>query len=176
MNRRQGLLTAGAGAAALAAGAGVWWARQRPPAADPSSPPVDAAVWGLELQTPQGAPLRLADYRGRWLMVNFWATWCPPCIREMPLLEAFYKANAAKSWQIVGIAADEAQAVNTFLARQPVSYPVALAGFGGIELSRQLGNMAGGLPFTVVFTPQGEVAHRHMGELREDVLGAWVQR
>jgi thiol-disulfide isomerase/thioredoxin len=177
MKRRQGLLALGAGAAAVAVGAGVWWARQRSPATtDTASPPVDAAMWGLELQTPQGTPLRLADYRGRWLMVNFWATWCPPCIREMPLLEAFYKANAAKSWQVIGIAADEAEAVKTFLARQPVSYPVALAGFGGIELSRQLGNMAGGLPFTVVFTPQGEVAHRHMGELRSDVLETWVQR
>lgn len=177
MKRRQGLVIAGAGAAAALAGAGLWWARQRTPApADPASPPVDAAVWDLALQTPQGGSLRLADHRGRWLLVNFWATWCPPCIREMPILESFYKANVDNNWQVIGIAADEAEAVKTFLARQPVSYPVALAGFGGVEMSRQMGNMAGGLPFTLVFTPQGEVAHRHMGELKPDVLAMWAQQ
>jgi thiol-disulfide isomerase/thioredoxin len=175
MNRR-GVVIAGVGAAAAAAGAGLWWARQPAAGASaPSSGTIDSAIWNLAMQNPQGGTLRLADYRGRWLLVNFWATWCPPCIREMPILESFYKANVGKNWQLVGIAADQAEAVNAFLTRQPVSYPVALAGFGGIELSRQLGNLAGGLPFTVVFTPDGKVAHRHIGEVKADVLASWAR-
>jgi thiol-disulfide isomerase/thioredoxin len=173
MKRRQSVALAGAGL--LAAGAGAWWATRGPTSGDPDNPPVDTGLWSTELRTPQGQTLRWADHRGRWLLLNFWATWCPPCIREMPLLEAFYKANFNKNWQVIGIAADQAEAVNAFLARQPVSYPVALAGFAGIDMSRQLGNIAGGLPFTVVFRPDRQVAQRHTGELKSDVLDTWAQ-
>jgi thiol-disulfide isomerase/thioredoxin len=173
VKRRQGLIMGGLGAGAAAAG--VWWASRAPSPESSDDTPVEAGIWGTEMATPNGSTLRLADFRGRWLLVNFWATWCPPCVREMPLLEAFYKANAGKSWQVVGIAADQAEAVKSFLTRQAVSYPLALAGFAGIELSRQLGNLAGGLPFTVLFAPDGQVMQRHTGELKEDVLSAWAQ-
>jgi thiol-disulfide isomerase/thioredoxin len=169
MNRRQ-QLGALAAVGSLAVGAGAGWWQYSTKRVDSSEKPADTSIWNQELPTPQGQTLRLIDHRGRWMLLNFWATWCPPCIREMPLLEAFYKENAAKGWQVVGIAADQAEAVNAYLMRQPVSYPIALAGFAGIEMSRQLGNLAGGLPFTVVFDPHGELVHRHVGELKSDLL------
>ncbi|MGA8513867.1 MAG: TlpA disulfide reductase family protein, partial [Burkholderiaceae bacterium] len=99
------------------------------------------------------------------LVLNFWATWCPPCVEELPLLEAFYKLNAAKNWQVIGIAVDNAKAVKQFLGKMPLSFPTPVAGLAGTELSRSLGNVSGGLPFTVVFDASGQVALRHIGKL-----------
>ncbi|MEY4268704.1 MAG: hypothetical protein RIS90_3239, partial [Pseudomonadota bacterium] len=125
------------------------------------------------LSTPQGSPLALVTLRGRPLLVNFWATWCPPCIEELPLLSSFFQQNRAKGWQVLGIAVDQPDAVNRFLARSPVSFAVAMAGMAGLELSKSLGNLSGGLPFTVVLTADGEVAHRKIGRVTEADLSAW---
>ena len=153
-----------AGMAALAGlgGAGVAWWQHRP------SEPVNAALgelWTLDLELPTGKRLRFDSLRGKPLVLNFWATWCPPCIEELPLLEAFYKLNAAKNWQVIGIAVDNAKAVKQFLGKMPLSFPTPVAGLAGTELSRSLGNVSGGLPFTVVFDASGQVALRHMGKL-----------
>jgi thiol-disulfide isomerase/thioredoxin len=117
--------------------------------------------------------LALVTLRGRPLLVNFWATWCPPCIEELPLLSSFFQQNRAKGWQVLGIAVDQPDAVNRFLARSPVSFAVAMAGMAGLELSKSLGNLSGGLPFTVVLTADGEVAHRKIGRVTEADLSAW---
>ena len=127
--------------------------------------PALAALWDLNLDLPQGGTYALRQLRGKRVLINFWATWCPPCVEELPLLDRFYHENAAKSWQVVGLAADNAKAVNQFLSRHPLRFPTPLAGLSGIELSRSLGNVSGALPFTVVLNTQGEVAVRHMGKL-----------
>ncbi|MEZ5703597.1 MAG: TlpA disulfide reductase family protein [Burkholderiaceae bacterium] len=108
------------------------------------------------------------------MLVNFWATWCPPCVEELPLLNAFYEAHAARGWQVVGLAVDQAKAVQTFMQRLPLRFPVGMAGFGGVELSRTLGNPNGGLPFTVVFDAQGVVRHQKIGKVHQEDLDAWV--
>jgi len=106
-------------------------------------------------------------------LLNFWATWCPPCVEEMPMLDAFFRENSDKSWQVVGLAIDQPSAVRAFLARTPVSYPVGLAGLGGSELSKQLGNLAGGLPFSVVIGSSGEVLQRKIGRISTAELAQW---
>jgi thiol-disulfide isomerase/thioredoxin len=106
----------------------------------------------------------MADFRGKPLLLNFWATWCPPCVEEMPLLDTFYQQKD-RGWQVLGLAVDQAPAVQKFLQRLPVSFPIGMAGLAGVDLSRALGNATGGLPFTVVFSPEGEVAHRQIGKL-----------
>lgn len=131
--------------------------------------------WSLSFDRPDGTRLTLAEFRGQPLLLNFWATWCAPCVREMPALDRFAKANAARGWRVLGLAADKAEPVREFLARTPVTYPIALAGFAGIELSRRLGNEAGGLPFSVVFDRRGRVQVRHTGEAREEQLATWAQ-
>lgn len=132
------------------------------------------ALWDLELEQPLGGTLKLKSFRGKPLVLNFWATWCPPCVAELPLLERFYQQNAAKGWQVVGLAVDNTKSVTQFLSKIPLSFPTPLAGFEGTELSRSLGNVSGGLPFTVVFNSIGEVALRHMGQLSAEQLTSFL--
>jgi thiol-disulfide isomerase/thioredoxin len=171
MNRRKLVYGAVAGAAA-AAGLGLaWWARR--PAAVLGGDPV---FWGAQLDTPSGTPLALASLRGKPLLVNFWATWCPPCIEELPLIEQFYQQNKARGWQVLAIAIDQPSAVRQWLQRSPLSFAVALGGLQGSEMSKRLGNANGGLPFSVVFSAQGEVRARKLGQLSPADLSAWASQ
>lgn len=125
------------------------------------------------LDTPTGEKLALQTLRGKPLMINFWATWCPPCIEELPLLDGFYKENAANGWQIIGLALDQPSAVRNFLQKTPVSFPIVMGGLDGSDLGRNLGNSVGGLPFTVVLGGAGTVLHRKMGKVTVDDLKVW---
>ena len=167
---RRGALYAAAAAVAAVAGAGLGWWRHAPSAVDEA---VISQLWSLEFDTPAGTRLSLQALRGRPLLINFWATWCPPCVEELPLLNAFYRENAANGWQVLGIAVDKLEPVRTFLARQPLAFPVALAGTEGLELSRKLGNQVGGLPFSVLVNSTGVIAQRKIGKLTERDLALW---
>ena len=129
--------------------------------------------WATSFDTPSGGKLPMARFQGKPLLANFWATWCPPCVEELPLINAFYQENKSKSWQVVGIAADQLKAVNDFMVKLPISFPVALAGMAGVELSKSLGNLTGGLPFTVIFGRDGTVRHRQIGRVTVNHLTAW---
>jgi thiol-disulfide isomerase/thioredoxin len=169
--RRRWLATAGVAAAAAAAGVGgyLWQRRGSQPAAD------ETFFWSLAFETPAQTRLAMAALRGRPLLLNFWATWCPPCVREMPVLDRFFREQGPNGWQVLGLAADSAPAVRDFLARTPVAFPIVLAGFEGVELSRRLGNVSGGLPFSVVFGRDGRLLHRHIGETHYEQLAGWAR-
>ena len=169
--RRRALFAAAAAIAGLA-GAGLAWWRYTPRTVEQAVVP---ELWSLEFDTPSGARLALQSLRGRPLLINFWATWCPPCIEELPLLNAFYRENEGKGWQILGLAVDKADPVRAFLSRQPLNFPVALAGMEGLDLSKKLGNQVGGLPFTVLIGADGSVLNRKIGKLNERDLTAWRQ-
>ena len=160
-------------ATAAAAGAGVAWWRYAPREAAPGA--LDS-FWSASFDTPQGPALPMSGFRGKPLLINFWATWCPPCVEELPMIDAFYRQNSAKRWQVIGLAIDQPSAVRTFLARTPVSFPVGLAGLECSELSKSLGNSIGGLPFSVVVSARGDVLHRRMGRLTEADLSAWAKQ
>ena len=162
----------GVGLAAVAAGAGVAWWRYAPSAPQAGA---EQAFWALALKDPQGAPIDMAAFKGRPVLVNFWATWCPPCVEEMPMLDSFYQAQRAAGWQVLGIAVDQPDAVRSFLKRMPMAYPVAMAGFDGVALSRELGNTGGALPFTVVFDAAGRLSHSKVGKVHPDDLNAWAK-
>lgn len=174
---RRGLLV-GAAAVAAAAGVGValWRGGGQTVVVQPAAAPADAAsggFWAQTFDTPAGQPLALQTLRGKPLLVNFWATWCPPCIEELPLIDAFFKKNSANGMQVIGLAIDQPSAVRKFLEKMPLSFPVALAGFGGTELVKSLGNTTGALPFSIVYGANGEPVHRKMGKLSEADLDSW---
>lgn len=177
MKRRQ-LMLGGVAAAAALAGAGVaWWQTSTRNQAG-STEGLEAGpdpFWAQTFDTPDGARLALASFFGKPLLVNFWATWCPPCIEELPLLDRFYQENQSKSWQVVGLAVDQVAAVRTWLLHKPMSFPVAMAGFAGTELSKSLGNLSGGLPFTVVFGASGQLLHRKSGKVSPEDLALWAR-
>lgn len=168
--RRRWLYAGVAGAAALA-GIGLAWRKYSPGALAPGA---EADFWPLVFATPEGGLLRMDALRGRSLLVNFWAPWCPPCVEELPLLNRFYAEQAGKGWQVLGLALDQAAPVQRFLAKTPVNFPVALAGAAGLDLGRSLGNASGALPFTVVLGPDGRLAHRKIGQLTPADLQAWA--
>jgi thiol-disulfide isomerase/thioredoxin len=178
--RRALLVTAGLGAAL--AGGWLAWRRGSPPATDTTvsvqAPPsaevaasapliegdqLTAAFWQQQFDTPQGASLAWSALQGQPIVLNFWATWCPPCVKEMPELDRFHREFSAKGWKVVGLAVDGPTPVREFLAKVQVGFDIGLAGFGGTELAQTLGNTVGGLPFTVLIDAQGRVRHRIMG-------------
>ena len=171
MAQRRGVLFGAVGAAAALAGGAVAWRRFQPGVIEDTAL---TSLWALSFDTPAGEALPMMRLRGKPLLVNFWATWCPPCIEELPLLDAFYKKNAVKNWQVLGLAVDQPSAVRKFLGRLPLSFPVGLAGLDGTELAKSLGNLAGGLPFTVVLGADGQVRQRKMGRIEPADLDAWV--
>jgi len=174
-NGRRWALLALAGTAAAAAG---WWARSRGTLSTPPGAvgdPLPDGFWDLSFDTPDGQQLHLRSLAGRPFVLNFWATWCPPCVREMPELDRFQQGHATQGWQVIGLAVDGPTPVREFLAKVGVGFRVGLAGFGGTELSRALGNTAGGLPFTVVVDAQGRIRQRKMGETHHDELAEWAR-
>ena len=173
---RRRLLYAGVAGGAALAGAGWAWWRLQPHAETAAAQASDTAFFAHTFETPEGAPLAAQAFRGKLLLLNFWATWCPPCIAELPLLSRFFQEHQAQGWQVLGLAIDQPSAVRHFLARSPVSFPIGMAGLGGTELSRSLGNLVGGLPFTVVFAGDGRVLHRKMGQIKPEELVDWVAK
>ena len=171
MNRRL-VLSAGVAAAAAAAGAGWAWRRSHQPARTLGA--AEQALWTQRFDKPDGGELPMAGLLGKPLVLNFWATWCAPCVKEMPMLDAFHRQHQAQGWQVVGLAIDGPTPVREFLAKLPVRFPIGLAGFTGVDLARSLGNERGGLPFSVVFDRQGAAVFRKLGIIEPADLKQWV--
>ena len=170
-----------AGGVAAAAGAGLSWLRQGTGVAGGDAPPAAASqapdsLWALKAQRPQGGELDLAGLRGKPLLINFWATWCAPCVREMPLIDRFHREYGPRGWQVLGLAIDRPAPVSEFLARVKVGFPIGLAGLDGMDLLHGLGNAQGGLPFTVVINAAGQLVQRKLGETSFDELAGWAAK
>jgi peroxiredoxin len=121
--------------------------------------------------------LKLSDYRGKLVLLNFWATWCPPCREEMPLFSKWQREHKAKGLQVIGVSMDDdAASVKEFLAEYPVTYPVVM---GDVKLAEVYGGVLG-LPLSYLIDTQGRIVARYQGEADlakmeakiKDLLGA----
>jgi thiol-disulfide isomerase/thioredoxin len=168
-------LLAGVGALAAAGGA-FWYARRAGPAADADADDAGQTdLWSQRYPRPEGGELVMAALRGRPLLINFWATWCPPCVKELPEIDRFWQRHGQKL-AVVGLAIDSLEPVRAFLQRQPVGFAVGLAGMPGTALARSLGNAQGVLPFTVLLDARGGMLQQKLGETTFAELEGWATR
>ena len=171
MRRRAAVVASVAVLAAAAGGGTAWWRLRNAGEVDEAAA---SDVWSMSFPKLDGSRVRMADLRGRPLVLNFWATWCAPCVKEMPLLAQFARERSAAGWQVLALAIDGADPVGKFVTERALSVPVALAGAEGIDLSRSLGNAQGALPFSVVFDSSGRSVARNLGAVSVALLADWV--
>jgi thiol-disulfide isomerase/thioredoxin len=133
-----------------------------------ASPDIGETILTSRLTDLDGAPSTLAAFRGRILVVNYWATWCAPCREEIPMFVRLQQEFVDKNVQFVGIAIDQADKVREFAKEIKISYPLLIGGMDTLDLSRQAGNKAGVLPYTLVLDPSGRVGASLVGGLSEE--------
>lgn len=117
----------------------------------------------------QGQARQLSEWRGKLILVNFWATWCPPCREEIPLFIELQREAGARGFQIVGIAIDDPAAVAEYSREMGINYPVLLAG-DDLDLLGRYGNRTASLPYTVLIGPDGLPLARKLGAYRAEEL------
>jgi len=160
---------------ALAAGAAVYsWIAGKEPAELTASGM--QRLFEASFPDVSGKPQPLAQWRGKVVVVNFWATWCAPCREEMPDLIKLQQQYGPKGLQLVGIAIDENGPVTSFLERLPVNYPVLVGGFAATRLNEAAGNGHGGLPYTVVIDRAGQPVDRYLGRIELDRLTRTINK
>lgn len=167
MMRRLPAATVIVAVAATALGAGYYWAAHRG---------MDIGIQGIATDTGRssdfvlpdltGVPRRLNSWSGHTVMLNFWASWCAPCVEEIPLLIAAQKRYGERGLQVVGIAVDQREAAAAFSARYAINYPVLIADDTTFDLMARYGNPSGALPYTVIFAPNGAILQRKLGAFR----------
>jgi thiol-disulfide isomerase/thioredoxin len=167
MTKIQKLLIVGAvGAAAL--GAGIYVALH-------GDAPVDAsALLALSLPDAAGKEQSIGQWRGKVVVVNFWATWCAPCREEMPEFVKAQSEFGSKGLQFVGIAVDDADKAERLSKELGLNYPTLIGGYGAVELSKTLGNRLAALPFSIIVDRQGRVVHTQLGPLKPEQLRSIV--
>lgn len=170
-------------AAVLGLGTGVYYVATTPqetrfpavdrPAAVPAQP--GDAMPAITLPDADGTPVDFAGFRGRPLLINVWASWCGPCVKEMPMLAAFAAAQPADGVQVVGLAIDTPDGVRDFLERVPVKYPIVIEQPAPDDASVRLGNAQGLLPYTVLVGADGKILRQKLGPFAAGEIERWVE-
>jgi len=158
-------------AIALAAGIAAFFVSRTllEPAPAPPPQPEPAVIPEIRpdvtLADREGKPRALSEWDGKPLVINFWATWCAPCRREIPMLNALARDTAAEGIEVIGIAIDFREEVLKFLDATPIAYTVLIGEQDGMDAARAFGMASIGLPFTAFTDRQGRIATIHVGEL-----------
>ncbi|MCG5524423.1 TlpA family protein disulfide reductase [Ectothiorhodospira haloalkaliphila] len=118
----------------------------------------------------EGEPRHISEWDDRVVLLNFWATWCPPCVREMPLFVDMQEEYEEQGLTIVAVAIDEHQAVSDFLDTYGVNFPVLIGEDDAMDVASEYGNRFGSLPYSVLLDRDGKVRYIHAGELKRDTL------
>jgi len=175
LDRSSGLiLLLAALAALLGGGLAHYWNHDAATPAPAASAMVGKPLPALTLADLDGRMHALTEYRGRRVLINFWASWCGPCLQEMPALDEAQRKFADDGVIVLGIAMDQADHVRAFLARQPVSYPILLGSLEAPSTSLQLGDEAEILPFSVLIGADGRIIATHAGILSPQLLSRWL--
>jgi thiol-disulfide isomerase/thioredoxin len=151
--------------AILFAAIGLYFGNSRAQAETPSGA-ATRDFFATSLPDAKNQDQALAQYKGKILLVNFWATWCHPCVQEMPELSTLQSKGKINNFQIIGIGIDSAANIQEFATKYKISYPLYIGGTGGSELLRKMGDAAGGLPFSVLIGPDGQVKKTYLGSLK----------
>lgn len=132
---------------------------------------VQTASLDITLPDLADRPQTVSQWQGKILVINFWATWCPPCLKEIPEFVKLQAEYQDKGVQFVGIAIEDKAPVQEYRQRVEVNYPLLIGGEGAAMLAQQMGNIINSVPFTVIINQQGQIVHRQMGELsREQIV------
>lgn len=169
------LALAGALLGALAGVAWQQWEERQGPMPATAGDAVQETMPDFSFPDLDGQTRTRREWPDKVLVVNFWASWCPPCRAETPLFVDLQETYGEQGLQFVGIAIDDPEPVKAFVDEYAVNYPTLLGSMEAVELSRRLGNRFGGLPFTVVARPDGRVVLRHAGEVARDQLEPLIQ-
>jgi len=148
-----------------------------PPAPAPAAPPAAAvadSIYDRSLTDADGRPQSLARWKGKRLVLNFWATWCAPCVAEMPDLEKAQNEFAARDVVIVGVGTEAPARVRAFRDHLGLKLPLLAGGYDALVLARDLGDAQGVLPYTVLVSPDGEILQTQTGPLRPGQLRDWL--
>jgi peroxiredoxin len=129
-----------------------------------------AELFSTTLPDENGTPQALNQWKGKIIVLNFWATWCPPCREEMPELSALHTEYQDKNVVVVGISLDEIDLIKAFDEENNISYPLLAAEETGSQLAFNLGNDKSALPFTVIIKPDGTIANTYFGRISKALL------
>jgi thiol-disulfide isomerase/thioredoxin len=163
------------GALAMLAGVGLWLANGTRPRSVPPTITTDA-LFAATFHDTAGVARSLADFRGKVLVLNFWATWCAPCRAEMPALSRLQAEWSARNVQFVGLADDDPARVQRFAQELSIGYPLLVGGPEVDDFSQRLGNRDRVLPYTVIVSPAGRVIAQRVGAYSRPELAAELAR
>lgn len=170
---------------ACLAAAGGWWLQNRWATAMPSQPPAPAGATTLAVGDKVGAyalpdlhgqATSLANWRGKLVLLNFWATWCAPCRQEMPMLAKLQRDDASEGLQVVGVAMDQPQSAVAFLKHTPIGYPILIGIDADPVPTTTFGDAAGLLPYSVLIGRDGHILETKLGPLDPSTVEDWLKQ